>query len=108
MTLTHSDARHLLRRTGYGGLPADVDELVGKTRAQAVDIAVSAVGYTSHAGVPTAEEGSSWSQRRDMQRWWVDQMALSPAPMVERLVYFWHSHLAGCWDTALPVLWLQV
>lgn len=94
MTLTPSDARHLLRRSGYGGLPAEIDELVGKTRAQAVDLAVSAVGYTSHAGVPTAEEGNSWGQRRDMQRWWVDQMALSPAPMVERLVYFWHSHFA--------------
>ena len=52
VNLTASDARHLLRRTGFGGLPAEVDELTGKTRAQAVELAVSGVGYTSHLGVP--------------------------------------------------------
>ncbi|MEO0492655.1 MAG: DUF1800 family protein, partial [Actinomycetota bacterium] len=94
MTLTDADARHLLRRTGFGGLPAEVDELTGKTRAQAVAIAASAVGYTSHLGVPAATEGNLFGQRRTMQRWWIDVMVGTPAPLVEKLVYFWHSHFA--------------
>ncbi|MEM8705741.1 MAG: DUF1800 family protein [Actinomycetota bacterium] len=94
MTLTASDARHLLRRTGFGGLPAEVDDLTGKTRAQAVASAVSAAGYTSGLGVPAATAGNVTGQRREMQRWWADVMAGTPAPMVEKLVYFWHSHFA--------------
>ena len=96
MTLTDSDARHLLRRAAFGGLDSEVEELIGKSRGQAVALAVSQAGCTSHLDVPHADapENNLHSQRKAMQRWWLDVMASTPAPLVEKLVYFWHSHFA--------------
>ncbi len=94
MTLTASDARHLLRRAGYGGLDAEVANLVGKTRTVAVNLATSTAGRTTADDVPSVAGTSRTSERRMLARWWVDQMVNSPAPIAERLTYFWHSHFA--------------
>lgn len=92
MTLTHADARHLLRRAAYGGLPAEIDDLVGRSRADAVDRVMSTAGATAAADVPSVT--SSSGERRRLAHWWVEQMTTTPAPIVERLTYFWHSHFA--------------
>lgn len=92
MTLTPADARHLLRRAAYGGLPAEVDDLVGRTRADAVDRVMSTTGAAAPAAVPSVT--SSSSQRRPLAQWWLEEMTTTPAPIVERLIYFWHSHFA--------------
>ncbi len=94
MTLTASDARHLLRRVGYGGLPVEVVDLTGRSRADAVAIATSTAGATTAEDIPGVAGTNRTGERRTLARWWVDQMVSSPAPVVERLTYFWHSHFA--------------
>ena len=94
MTLTASDARHLLRRAGYGGLDSEVAAMTGMTRAAAVAAATATAGATSHDAIPSVAGKSRTSERRMLARWWVDQMVTSPAPIAERLTYFWHSHFA--------------
>jgi len=92
MSLTPADARHLLRRAAYGGLPAEVNALVGLSRADAVDKVMSTVGATTADDVPSVTRSSS--ERRRLAHWWIEQMTTTPAPIVERLTYFWHSHFA--------------
>ena len=94
MTLTASDARHLLRRAGYGGLDAEVANLTGQSRADAVASVTSTAGAPDPDDIPAVAGSNRNGERRTMARWWVDQMVASPAPIVERLTYFWHSHFA--------------
>ncbi|MEM9202348.1 MAG: DUF1800 family protein [Actinomycetota bacterium] len=98
MTLTASDARHLLRRAGYGGLDSEVANLTGRSRADAVAIATTTSGTPDAHDVPLVAGTNRTGERRMLARWWVDQMANSPAPVVERLMYFWHSHFANTSD----------
>lgn len=92
MTLTAADARHLMRRAGYGALDADVQALTGLTRAAAVDHVLNLTGRIDGNQVPSVESRSS--ERRRLAHWWVEQMTSSPSPISERLFYFWHSHFA--------------
>ena len=92
MPLTASDARHLLRRAAYGGLDGEVAALTGLSRAAAVDTVMSTAGYVTADSVPSVTKSSS--ERRRLAHWWVEQMTTSPAPITERLFYFWHSHFA--------------
>ena len=94
MTLTADDARHLMRRAGYGALSADVSDLTGRTRTSAVDRVISRTGAPSLDAIPVVAGSSRTNERRAMTHWWVEQMTVSPAPIVERLTYFWHSHFA--------------
>lgn len=94
MTLTAADARHLLRRAGYGGLPGEVDTLTGRTRAAAVAVALDPAGATTHDDIPAVAGSSRNGERRMLAHWWIAQMTESRAPIVERLVFFWHSHFA--------------
>ena len=96
MTLTAADARHLMRRAGYGALDADVSALTGLTRQAAVDHVMDLTGRVDGTSVPAVT--SSSSQRRMLAHWWVEQMTTSPSPISERLIYFWHSHFANSSD----------
>lgn len=92
MTLTADDARHLMRRAGYGALDADVQALTGLSRAAAVDHVMNVANRVDGTHVPGVE--NRWSERRRIAHWWVEQMTSSPSPISERLIYFWHSHFA--------------
>lgn len=94
VNLTASDARHLLRRVGYGGRHDEIANLTGASRADAVAIATSTSGSTDADAIPPVAGERRTAERRLLARWWVDQMVASPAPVVERLTYFWHSHFA--------------
>ena len=98
MTLSADDARHLLRRAGYGALPADVADLTGRTRADAVARVTTTSGGFGAGDVPSLEGQGNSTGRRNLAYWWVLAMTASPAPITERLTYFWHSHFACSTD----------
>jgi uncharacterized protein (DUF1800 family) len=62
--LTAAQARHLLRRTGFGAPPRQVAKIVGRTRDQVMAFE------------------------------WVDYMLRTRVPLQEKLVLFWHDHFA--------------
>lgn len=84
-TLTAAEARHLLRRAGFGALPRDVDTLTGLTRGVAADRLVNFKAKTFKPG------GSYFDQAHDK---WIKYILKSKFPLMEKLVLFWHDHFA--------------
>ncbi|MDG2454127.1 MAG: DUF1800 family protein [Paracoccaceae bacterium] len=121
VVMSVDDARHLLERTGIGAHPAEIDELVGLSRSQAISKIISGLG----AGAPLLpqpvwvksdqfpnywmrwdydeEERSSFRMARDrelnqLRHWWVDEMVATGRPQAERLILFWHNHFVTAYS----------
>lgn len=92
--LTAADARHLLRRTGFGAPHARVQPLVGLLAADAVkrilDEAEAAPTLPDPAWLATPQTDiAAMNGERDA---WTIRML--EHPVRERLVLFWHHHFA--------------
>jgi uncharacterized protein (DUF1800 family) len=90
--LTESEARHLLRRTGFGALPRDVSKLTGVTRGKAVE---KIVGFRPSKFLP---RGRNIDEVHDK---WVKHMVSYRKALQEKLVLFWHDHFATGNDKVL-------
>ncbi len=115
---TYAKARHLMVRAGFGGTPAQVQELYEMGLHNAVDHFVEIyrqpapdIGFDP----ARAERSRSWQsrlpwderqymtvkfrnpervQQAQMRRWWLQRMAESPRPLQEKMSLFWHDHFA--------------
>lgn len=115
-------AAHLLRRAGFGGSPEEVARLAGRTMNAAVDSLVRfpstaglpAVQPLFDPGAVVAQNGGVRAiralgdmQRRTffkelrmgehrsiiaLQRWWLERMLTTPAPLQEKMTLFYHGH----------------
>jgi len=85
--LTAADARHLLRRTGFGAPPKDVDRILSRreTRGAAADRLLS---FKPAAFQPPGKD------LRLRQNNWLKYMIGAKNPLQEKLVLFWHDHFA--------------
>lgn len=83
--LTAVDARHLLRRTGFGATPADVGKYAGLTRGAAAD---ELLGYRASKTKPSGRYA------QNLHDAWVRKMISVRHPLQEKLVLFWHDHFA--------------
>jgi uncharacterized protein (DUF1800 family) len=79
------EARHLLRRSGFGALPADVQRLTGVTRGQAAD---ELLGFKGKAFKPSGK------YIEDCHNKWVKYMVKTKFPVQQKLVIYWHHHFA--------------
>jgi len=95
-------AGHLLRRSGFGGSPADIDAAA----AAGMNAAVDRLMHVEPDPLPQSPAGDLTfgptvdpAQRRKAYylaiSWWVDRMLQTPNPLVERMVYFWHNHFTS-------------
>jgi uncharacterized protein (DUF1800 family) len=113
------DARHLLSRTGFGATPAEIAALLPLTREQAVD-AIVAGTRTEPAVTPPAwtadPKPQYWGQEkwsrdekeafrmarvaeiRQLKAWWFAEMIVTPSPLTERMVMFWHNHFTSSFE----------
>lgn len=109
-TLTFSEARHLVSRTGLGVEWDSVKKLEGLTREKAIELVLNpapapirpAPTFTPwHKLEPmrdTSAEGrkDAWSiaqtEGKRLQGWWIEQMLLSSSPFIERMTLFWHNY----------------
>ncbi len=97
MPSSFADVDHLLRRAGFGGT---TDEINALTTLDWPDV-VESVLDTSTAppasqGVPNlGNSGDSWHRYIDVVRFWIERARLSPAPIQEKMVLFWHGHLCS-------------
>jgi uncharacterized protein (DUF1800 family) len=103
LSLTVSEAAHLIRRVGFGVTPGWIGEVRSHpTRAAAVDRMLDAGRSPSDASAPGTEafplstEGGYFGSL--LGEWWLDRMATSPVPLVEKLTLFWHSHFVSAMD----------
>ncbi|MBI3770955.1 MAG: DUF1800 family protein [Deltaproteobacteria bacterium] len=85
--LDAASARHLLRRTGFGAAPKNLQRILdgGLTRGQAADqlIAFKGKNFTP--------KGKYIDNAHDR---WVKFMIKAKYPLQEKLVLFWHDHFA--------------
>src|SRR5579863_2801111 len=98
-------AAHLLRRAGFGGSATEIQSAA----SAGMDATVGRLLHPAPDMLPSAPDGDlSFGPMVDpMQRraafmltltWWLDRMLLTPAPLVERMVYFWHNHFTSAID----------
>jgi len=120
VTLTLSDARHLLTRTGFGANPAAINRFMNLTRSQAVDEVLAGLTSDVHNALPewTAKPAPNrwkrlelsndnrrlfrqirYKELRSLTKWWIKEMIESPNPQSERLVLFWHNHFPTAYST---------
>ena len=124
--LTADDARHLLVRTGFAALPAEIAIFRGLSRAEAVrrilgETRTEAVtpppGWTSEVRdlrppgrTASPEERRAWLRKRveeglELVGWWYREMAATPSPLTERMTLFWHNHFTSAFrKVRAPVL----
>jgi len=80
-----AEARHLLRRSGFGAPPAQVARFTGVTRGAAAD---SLLGFTPTKFKPTGKYIEL------VHNSWIKYMIATPRPLQEKLVLFWHDHFS--------------
>ena len=91
--LTLEDAAHLLRRAAFGGTPAQIRALEGKTPEQAVEKLMDfPLEETKENPFNPADALKANEEIRFSQARWLFEMIHSPYPMRERLAFFWHGH----------------
>lgn len=119
LALTLEESRHLLTRTGFGASPEEMSSLLALSRAQAVD---RLLGETRQRSVvpppkwtaapkPQYWGQESWSQDerdafrlartaeiRELKSWWFAEMIVTPSPLTERMVLFWHNHFTSSFE----------
>jgi uncharacterized protein (DUF1800 family) len=83
--LTATQARHLLRRSGFGAPPKDVENLTGTLRSEAVDDLVTFKPQGFKPG------GKFFEDQHDK---WIKFMLKVKKPLQEKLTLFWHDHFA--------------
>ncbi len=102
---TRADVVHLLRRAGFGGKPAEIDALVALPSWAAVVDRVLDTSATPADTIPAAVDDDvdryypPWVAA---VQYWLDRMATTPTPIVEKMALFWHGNLASSTDAALP------
>jgi uncharacterized protein (DUF1800 family) len=87
--LTAAEARHLLRRTGFGAPLKAVNKMVGRTRGDAVDALLKFKPKKFKPGGKNRD--SSLRESHDL---WILFMLKVKFPLEEKLVLFWHDHFA--------------
>src|SRR5690242_15885165 len=85
--LSAAEARHLLRRTGFGALPRDLDRILsfGQTRGEAVDHLLGLKPQVVH---PTGRDFEGAHAK------WIHFLVKTKTPLHAKLALFWHDHFA--------------
>lgn len=101
---------HLLRRAAFGGSPSEVAAAADAGLAATVD---ALLGASDSAGplIPVGQVADFSGKKpvkglRELQVRWLQRMVTTPAPLVEKMVLFWHGHFAVSY-TKVPHLTLM-
>lgn len=100
-------AAHLLRRAGFGGTPAEIEEFAGLSPQEAADRLVD-YEATSNADLDGRVAAANFNLKYpgrtqqgqgpvaiDMQRWWLTRMSYTARPLEERMTFLWHGVLTS-------------
>src|SRR5450756_2354862 len=119
----YSTAAHLLNRAGFGGTPAEIKSLadLGPDKAVASLLNYESIPDPTldpdwakpnpgeiakfreiiRTGTPEEKKNAQREQQQTFQRrmmelrgWWMQRMAQGSRPFQEKMVLFWHGHLA--------------
>ena len=109
--LTVRDAAHLLRRTGFGAHPYEVNELLNYTRAEGIIHILKGMLIKEPESPPEFTKGKipphfmGWAidgfdkimegHRDQLKSWWLNKMITTSNPQLEKLTLFWHNHFVS-------------
>jgi len=96
-------AAHLLRRAGFGGTMAEIDEFAKLSREEAADRLLSfdkidnsaLESRLQAAGLDITSASFGDLRPPDMIRWWLMRMAYTKRPLEERMTLTWHGWLTS-------------
>ena len=93
-------AAHLLRRAGFGGSQAEIEEFARLDREAAASRLVDYEAQDNSALETRVAAGNfeltyGRLQRLDMTRWWLTRMAYTERPLEERMTLTWHGWLVS-------------
>lgn len=93
MPLSSADVALVLRRAGFGGTRQQINELTGLERTQVVDRVLDLSAPYAGPAPPDMANGSVAAYDRfvALQQWWLDRMARTTTPVVEKMTLFWHG-----------------
>ena len=115
-SLTFSEARHLLARTGFGVVsPKEIKKFLPLSYEDAVDEILSGVREVSVQSAPVFKANplerrtvrdmdgptrQAFNKRikedhHTLRNWWNREMLITPSPFTERMVLFWHNHFVS-------------
>ena len=101
-SITYDEGAHLLRRMGFGGSPAEIDEITALGREDAVDFLINYERIDNRALNDLLRGSFDFSNPGDLprfnlgelQRWWFTRMVYTRRPFEEKMTLFWHNHFA--------------
>lgn len=114
---TRAEAAHLLKRTMFGAVKADVDHILSLTVDQAVNELLNNAtstpapplnnyGTTANPD-PNIPFGSTWvndttsygtnvnaGRKKSLQDWWISNMLSQGISLEQKMTLFWHNHFS--------------
>jgi len=95
-----AQAAHLLRRAGFGGTPAEIDELAAMSHSDAVEkmLAFKYDGNLAFNLQRKFDEVGYIANLSDLQYWWLLTMVRTKQPLQERMTLFWHGHFTTAYS----------
>src|SRR5207245_2791100 len=85
--LTAAEARHLLRRTGFGARPAEIADFTNLTRGAAAD---RLLNFTDRPK-PFRPNARDFPHSHNK---WIKQLLQARSPLQAKLALFWHDHFS--------------
>ena len=87
---------HLLRRTGFGYSPAELDAALADGYQRTVDRLIETPPMEPNVLVGAEEASSTKSlDVGQLRQWWLDWAVKSPTPFAEVMTLFWHGHFTS-------------
>lgn len=112
MSTPRDVAAHLLRRSGFGPLDDELD------RACALDLPELVTALFDRRFEPPSVKPvamldpgeSAWNRWAYAVQDWLERMATTPVPLVEKMALFWHGHFVSGLDKvgSMDAMWHQI
>ena len=97
MPTAAADIAHLCRRAEFGASPARVAQLAALDRDAAVEAVLATSSAPADVRPAFLDQGDleEWQKIFMLVQWWLDRMATSATPLVEKMTLFWHGHFVS-------------
>ncbi|HEX2912676.1 MAG TPA: DUF1800 domain-containing protein [Chloroflexia bacterium] len=103
-------AAHLLRRAGFGGTQAEIDQLAAMSHSDAVDKLLNFKydGNLAFNLQRKLQENGYEANLNDIAYWWMLTMTHTRQPLQEKMALFWHGHFTSSFSKVRdPMLLLE-
>lgn len=85
---------HLLRRAGFGGSPAEIEEYAKLGFNGAVERLLNYESMPDDAHEIAAQIGFDNALPEELKTYWLVRLAATKRPLQEKMVVYWHGHFA--------------